>query len=304
MISDSLGFVSLRSNQIAILQQAILNNKDCIWNAACNAGKTILPWALGIMSSLGLHGFGEHTTIIHFVPSTALILNMFAATKKVALLRDLVCVPGHEEHEHLSLRDAIRSTKYRYIIMHVSKLVYMCGHGKRGTIDTMSSTQKCELAQDLLKGPFKDQGKNLKLVFDEAQIYMQLPFEDIAKGLELINIFCKNANKYVITATMLTVKLIENKAQMENNETHDNIILSTPDLINFFHLNPKKVYARTESSRRPGILRLIINLSNIFSAKALENPSYMQRSCHLVNIHILHKYAILLGGILLVHCAL
>lgn len=301
IIRSNLGFDSLRSNQIAILIQAIIKKKDIIWNGACNTGKTVLPLALAIMSKLGMHDFGENTTIIHFGTTKAFMLNLLDQIQKCDLLKNVVCVPGHREFEHLKLEDAILSKKYRYIITHVSRFVKVCGHGEYGTVHNMTNTEKFDLARSLLSGPFKDFGENLHLVYDEAHSFLQLPFNDIQTSLGLIEVFCGNSRKYVMTATTLAASQSDCKSN-ESDDGYNNILMTKEFLIKFFKLNCDNVYTRIESSRRSGIQRLTINMANIFTVDALAKSQVMLQSFHLVNIHTLHKYAIILDGILLVYC--
>lgn len=302
IICNSLGFVNLRENQIAILMQAIIEEKDIIWNAACNAGKTVLPMGLGIMSQLCMHDLGENTTIIHFGHTTAFMLNLLDQIQKCVLLKNVVCAPGQREFSNLKLEDAILSKKYRYIIIHVSRFVTLCGHGANGTVHNLSDAGKFDLARQLLEGPFKDFGKHLHLVYDEAHSFLQLPFKDIQTSLDLIDVLCKNSKKYVLTATTLAGAPSNCVTTEESEDRYDNILMTKDFLIKFFKLNREKLYTRIESSRRPGIQRLTINMANIFTVDALSKSQVMLQSFHLVNIHTLHKYAIVLDGILLVYC--
>ena len=277
-VANSLQWGSdLRHNQKEVLKAIVLQRRDVIWCAGCNAGKSIVYYGPAILSSLKLLG-QENTKILLLVPTNAIMTSIQRESKCYPIR---LVTPGHEPDVKLSLPAALAS-EANLIVCHPSKLLSMCGIQPDGKPKWKTAAERLNHIRNLNRTLVS--GSSIILVADEVHTYFTVPYPGFKRALQMIKEFLPNCiSKVSCTATLVL------------GESSLTTVKSA------FDMRPD-TYMRVESSQRLNIQRLIVNTASHMDQKVFKGKGSSFISEYLVHeVQKLHAWALSQNGAVLIY---
>ena len=268
--AQALRFTHFRPEQILVLREVLVHNKDALISVPTAWGKTILATVPALCSCLNLLGRGSQSILIIAPNNTVLhtITKSLSSTEAISFV-----APGKGTDKNVTFEQALRGDKNTVVTI-PHKITAFLGKPKKVGAPNTLTQKEMENRIRLLQTRFR----NGYLVYDEAHTATSMVFPDYAQSP-------------VSLGVVLPPGTLQRVAMSATISGDEEAVRHLKELLGF-RTGRDEVFTHITSCAREDVQLLVINVNNVKSPSKVATKEQIHVAITISYLRKLHLYAV------------